>query len=547
MDEKSDQHGGEIIGQVLKAHGVDQIFTLESRSVCPILKGAEKSGIRVVETKHEVTAVSAADACSRMTGLPGISMISCAPGLSNTLAAIRAAVRAESALVLIGQSSSPIMKEEHLEITNQLNTLKPFIKWHGKVTRIRDIAYQLREALRQALHGTPGPVYIQFNLDVLHPFPVVKKELDRIGSNWYLNYYIQNLFAAGFDVGREIRPWPIEIPFPKKELVAKVVKSITKSERPVVVVGNQATLPPIEESKMSAILTELSIPTFCTGTAAGLLCKTSPISMRHGLEEAIEGADLVLLLGVSSEFKPRTSGRSDKLVFTVNRNKAILKANCAAFAASAFEAIHSDVGQFLVEVSEKIGRFAISQEWVNELKERNLKGDRLVRDSCLVGGAIEDSLPDGSIIITDGSDFSATVSACLGSKGTFLDSPASARLGASAGYAIGSKLARPESVVCCLREPSTMNYVMSELSTVTRSGISILNVTAIPSVSGQVTIVDPSTGVTITNLESAAEEAGCKGITVAANDVKGIKSTMDRAVTLIREGNTVLVNILGEK
>lgn len=532
---------------MLKAHGVECVFTLETRAVSPILKGAEKSGIRVVRTKHEVTAVSAADASARVTGLPGIALVSCAPGLTNTLAAVKAAVRAESPLVLIGQSSSPIMKEEHLEITNQLNTLKPFIKWHGKVTRIRDIAYELREALRQALHGTPGPVFIQFNLDVLHPFPVVKKELDRIGSNWYLDYYIQNLFAAGFDVGREIRPWPIEIPFPKKELVAKVVKSITKSERPVLVVGSQATLPPIEESKMAAILTELSIPTFCTGTAAGLLPKTSPISMRHGMEEAMEGADLVLLLGVSSDLKPGTSGRSDKVVYTVNRNKGTLKANCAAFANSAFEAVHSDVGQFLVEVSEKIGRFAISQEWVNLLKERNLKGDRLVRDLCPVGGAIEDSLPDGCVIITDGSDFAGNVSLCLGSKGTFIDSPTSAKLGASAGYAIGAKLGRGESLVCCLRDPSSMSYVMSELGTVTGAGVSILNVTAVPSVTGQVTIVDPSTGVTITNLQSAAEEAGCKGITIPANDVKGVRTSMDRAVTLTREGNTVLVNILSDK
>ena len=547
VDEKSDQHGGEIIGQVLKAHGVEHIFTLQSRTRSPILKGAEKNGIKVIETKHEVTAVSAADASSRLTGLPGIALVSCAPGLTNTIAAVKAAVKAESALVLIGQASSAIMKEEHLEITNQLKTLKPFLKWQGKVTRIRDIAYELREALRQALHGTPGPVYIQFNLDVLHPFPVVKKELDRMGSNWWLNYYIQNLFAAGFDVGREIRPWPIEIPFPKKELVAKVVKNITKSEKPVIIVGSQASLPPIEEAKMATILQELGVPTFCTGTASGLLPKTAPITMRHGMEEAIEGADLVLLLGVPSEFKSTTGGKSDKLVYTVNRNKATLKANCSNFGTSTFEAIHSDVGQFLVEVNEKIGRFAISQEWVTQLRERNLKGDRLIRESNPVGAAIEDSLPDGSVIITDGSDFATNVSSCLGNKGTFLDSPTSAKLGASAGYAMGAKLAKPDSVVCCLREPGTMNYVMSELSTCTRNNIALLNITAIGNVSGQVTIVDPSTGVTITNLQSAAEDSGCKGITVAAGDVKGLKGTFDRAVTLSREGNTVLVNVLGDK
>lgn len=551
VDEKSDQHGGEIIGQVLKAHGVEHIFTLQTRAAnksSPIIKGAEKNGIKVIETKHEVTAVSAADAASRMTGLPGVALISCAPGLTNTMAAIKAAVKSESALVLIGQSSSPILKEEHLEISNQMKTLKPLVKWSGKVTRIRDIAYELREALRQALHGTPGPVYIQFNLDVLHPFPVVKKELDRIGTNWWLNYYIQNLFAAGFDVGREIRPWPIEIPFPKKDLVAKVVKSITKSERPVIVIGSQASLPPIEDSKMSSILEELSIPTFCLGTASNLLPKSSPINMRHGMDEAIDGADLVLLLGVNSEFKSGSkSSNCQQIVYTINRNKETLKNNCKNFANATFEAIHSDVGQFLVEVNDKIGRFAISNEWVNQIKERNLKMDKLIKELDPLSTALNDVLPDtcNSVIITDGSDFANRVVKIVAAKGCIIDSAISCKLGSSAGYAIGAKLCKPEAIVIAVREPSTMNYVMSELSTATRNGVAILNVTAVPSVTGSVTIVDPSSGVTITNLESAAAENGAKSVSVAAGDVKSLKTSFDKAVTMVREGNTVLVNVLG--
>lgn len=132
MDEKSDQHGGEIIGQVLKAHGVEQLFVLDG-SKSTILKGAEKNGVRVIRTRHEVTAVAAADANSRLTGLPGVALVSSAPGITNTVAAVKAAAKAESALVLIGESSSPICKGENMDVLNQMATFKPITKWTGKV------------------------------------------------------------------------------------------------------------------------------------------------------------------------------------------------------------------------------------------------------------------------------------------------------------------------------------------------------------------------------------------------------------------------------
>ena len=71
MEPKSPRHGGELVADVLKAHGVRFVFTLAGGHISPILVAAEKVGIRVVDTRHEATAVFAADAVSRLSGTAG--------------------------------------------------------------------------------------------------------------------------------------------------------------------------------------------------------------------------------------------------------------------------------------------------------------------------------------------------------------------------------------------------------------------------------------------------------------------------------------------
>lgn len=541
MDEKSEQHGGEIIGQVLKAHGVEHVFTLQNKSVAPICKGVEKNGIKVITTKHEVTSVAAADANSRITGLPGVVLMTGAPGINNTIAAVKAASAAESALLIIGCSSGPIMREEHLEITNQMKLLKPVVKWTGKVNRVRDIAYDLREALRQALHGTPGPVYIQFTLDCLNPFPVVKKELDRKGSNWYLNYYIQNLFAAGFDVGREIRPWPIEIPFPKKEQVSKVAKMIQKSSKPLIIVGSQSTLPPIEDSKISTILQDLGIPCFFEGTSRAILPRSHQLYLKHGLSDALNNSDLVLLLGLPGDYKAHKLSSRTPFV-TVNRNKRTLKANCVNFGDHGVQ-INSDVGQFLVELSEKLGRSSVPQSWVDEVSRKSIEGDSASRTSSPVAAVLDDVLPESSVIVSDNGELVASVSPVLQSKGPWVESSSLAKSTTLAGYAIGTKLGKKEAVVVSIVDSANCSYSISEVITCATHNIPLVTVIGNNNSTGKLVANDPSSNSPFASVESAVDSAGGKSLLVDGKDVKTLKVTLEKAISSLNEGSNVLVNL----
>ena len=81
--------GGAIIGGILASRGVKQLFTLCGGHISPILVGAESNGIRVIDVRDEVSAVFAADAVARMTGIPGVAVVTAGPGVTNTITAVK--------------------------------------------------------------------------------------------------------------------------------------------------------------------------------------------------------------------------------------------------------------------------------------------------------------------------------------------------------------------------------------------------------------------------------------------------------------------------
>ncbi|MGD9139083.1 MAG: thiamine pyrophosphate-binding protein [Desulfobacterales bacterium] len=84
-----DINSGDIIGRVLRKRGVKFLFTLCGGHISPILVGAKKEGIRVVDVRDEVNAVFAADAVGRLTGVPGVAAVTAGPGLTNSLTALK--------------------------------------------------------------------------------------------------------------------------------------------------------------------------------------------------------------------------------------------------------------------------------------------------------------------------------------------------------------------------------------------------------------------------------------------------------------------------
>ena len=148
-------HGGDLIASVLAAQGVPFLFTLCGGHISPILVGCKQRGIRVIDTRHEATAVFAADAVARLGGRPGVAAVTAGPGLTNTITAVKNAQIAQSPIVLLGGAPPSVLKGRGaLQDIDQMALLKPHVKWARAVRRVADHAVAVTLATSMVGGGT---------------------------------------------------------------------------------------------------------------------------------------------------------------------------------------------------------------------------------------------------------------------------------------------------------------------------------------------------------------------------------------------------------
>ena len=169
-------HGGDLIAEVLKTQGVEFLFTLCGGHISPILVSCKQRGIRVIDVRHEVTAVFAADAVARLTGVPGVAAVTAGPGVTNTMTAIKNAQLAQSPVVLLGGATATALKGRGaLQDINQMALFEPHVKWAKSVQKVRDLVPVLEEAFKISQGGVPGPVFIECPVDLLYDETIVRE------------------------------------------------------------------------------------------------------------------------------------------------------------------------------------------------------------------------------------------------------------------------------------------------------------------------------------------------------------------------------------
>jgi len=298
-------NGGEYIANVLRSHGVEFLFTLCGGHISPILKGAKDIGIRVIDVRHEATAVFAADAVARMTGIPGVAAVTAGPGATNTITAVKNAQLAQSPVVLLGGAAATVLKGRGaLQDIDQMALFKPHVKWAHAVTRVRDLAPTLRQAFQIARSGVPGPVFVECPVDLLYDESVIREWYaagtpngnglaDRV-LRAYLNHRARRIFAAA-DAAVDESVREVKSLAPSSEVVARSVKRIARAERPLLVVGSQALVDASQAEAVAAAVERIGIPVYLSGMARGLMGASHPLHHRHQRSKALREADLVLL------------------------------------------------------------------------------------------------------------------------------------------------------------------------------------------------------------------------------------------------------------
>ena len=490
-------NGGDSIARVLQSHGVEFLFTLCGGHISPILKGAKDLGIRVVDVRHEATAVFAADAVARITGIPGVAAVTAGPGATNTITAVKNAQLAQSPVVLLGGAPATVLKGRGaLQDIDQMALFKPHVKWAQAVTRVRDLAPSLAKAFHIARSGVPGPVFVECPVDLLYDESVIRewyaastpqgKSLSDRAVRSYLNYQAGRLFAgAGSSDIESIRE--VRAIAPTSDVITRAAKRIAKARRPVLVVGSQALVDSSHAAVVAAAVERIGVPVYLSGMARGLMGESHPLHHRHQRTKALREADLVILAGVPSDFRLNygQNVRRSACLISANRSAIDLKRNRRPDISAL-----ADAGLFLRALAEVLKPDSSKnwEEWQELLLDRDREREAEIDSNAAKSGeyinpvnlcrSIDAQLPDNSVIVADGGDFVGTASYIVKPRKplSWLDPGVFGTLGCGAGFALGASLCRPDHEIWVIFGDGSVGYALAEFDTFVRHNIPVIAV-----------------------------------------------------------------------
>ncbi len=562
--------GGEITAQVLKKQGVNFIFTLSGGHISPILVGAKKQGIRVIDVRQESTAVYAADAIGRLTGIPGVAAVTAGPGITNSITAIKNAQMANSPLILLGGAAATILKGRGaLQDIEQIKLFKTLVKWATTIKRYCDIIPTIEEAFDVAKSGIPGPVFVECPIDLLYDEALVRKWYgEYMGDaktkedkaiSLYLRTHVDKLFACSnenmsFSDPKATVPYSID----QKQL-SQTISYLQSSKTPILVLGSQVMFRTIEVNNLAEAIEKLKIPVYLSGMARGLLGDVNPLNLRHKRSAALKKADLIILAGIELDFR-LNYGRAlnpEAIYISINRSAESLKKNLKPSLG-----IQADPSGFLIELSRKFESEKLTwDEWMNELYDREKLREREIQqfadlktehiNPLLLCREINKALDEDSIIIGDGGDFVATASYLVKPKEplSWLDPGPFGTLGVGAGFALAAKLVRPESEVWLIYGDGAAGYSIVEFDTFVRHDVPIIAVigndagwTQISREQVEYLKDDVGTVLTYNDYHLVAEGYGGKGLFLDSK--KKIEETLHNAKKIAKCGSPVLINAL---
>lgn len=269
--------GMQIMVEALKQNNVDTIYGVVGIPVTDLARYAQKEGIRYIGFRHEQNAGNAAAITGYLTKKPGILLTVSAPGFLNGLVALANATTNGFPMIQISGSSDRAiidLEQGDYEGLDQLNIAKPFAKAAYRINRPEDIATGLARAVRAAVSGRPGGVYLDLTTAML------AATMDKTAAK-------QTLFVP-------IDPAPAVIP--SRESIERALKLLQSAKQPLVILGKGAAYAQADE-EVKNFLEQTGVPFLPMSMAKGLMPDDHPQSAAAVRSFALENADVVMLLG----------------------------------------------------------------------------------------------------------------------------------------------------------------------------------------------------------------------------------------------------------
>ncbi len=458
---RAEGHGGTLALEVARAHGVDTMFTLSGAHVFPLYDAAVKTGepMRLVDVRHEQTAVFAAEATAKLTRRPGLAVLTAGPGVTNGISAVTTAhFNGSPVLVMGGRAPGFRWGSGSLQELDHPPLLAPVTKHAATVHSVEAIPEEVDNALRTATEPHRGPVFLDVPMD--------------------------QLFSRA-EVDLPPAPTPgAALPDPGD--VEAVGRLLAGAQRPVLVLGSDVWSDGAEGAALE-LAEAAGIPVVTNGMGRGIVPAGHPLLVTRARGAAFGGADLVVVAGAPLDFRLGFGAfGSDTPAAVVHlADSPGQVARHVELAGSASGDLSLVLGGVL-EAWTRSARSASYEPWTSLLQtavRAAVESDRdlLASDSdpvhpARIYGELTSRLADDAVVIGDGGDFVSYAGKYVDAKapGGWLDPGPYGCLGTGLGYAIGARLARPSGQVVLMLGDGAAGFSLMDVDTLVRHGLPVV-------------------------------------------------------------------------
>jgi acetolactate synthase I/II/III large subunit len=459
-------HGGQLATAVARAHGIETMFTLSGAHVFPLYDGAVKGDppMRLIDVRHEQSAVFAAEAMAKLTRVPGLAVLTAGPGVTNGVSAVTTAHFNGSPLLVIGgRAPQGRWGSGSLQELDHPPLLAPVTKHAGTVDSVDKIAAAVDSALRLASTPHRGPVFLDVPMDQLFSHATVDPPPARA---------------------------PEEAP-PDPDAVNRIAMLLAKASRPLLVLGSDVWTDGAESAARHAAET-IGLPTITNGMGRGMLPAGHPLLVTRARSKAFRSADLVIVAGAPLDFRlgygvfGGKDGAAPASVCHLADSPGQLARHVELAGGAAGNL--TLVLDGLVTAWERQPARADITGWVAELRgiaDAAMAADASELDSdadpihpARIYRELSHMLSDDTVIIGDGGDFVSYAGKYIEPRqpGCWLDPGPYGCLGTGLGYAIAARIARPSAPIVLLLGDGAAGFSLMDVDTLVRHQLPVVMV-----------------------------------------------------------------------
>jgi len=488
MTEKIEpKKGGDLLIEVLLQEKVKYLFGIPGGQLLTmydaIYKWGRKKGIDTIMVRHEQAGAHAADAYARVTGELGVCFGTVGPGVTDMVPGVGAAWSDNTPLLVMGaQIKRELDGKSSLQgDVDQLTLMKPITKAQFQIQNIDEIPKIITKAIKLALSGKKGPVYVDIREDALIANIPIDKEYNLLSPDQYR---------------------PIGKVSGDSNLIDKAVELLKVAKKPLIICGSGVISDDASES-VKKLSQQYSIPAGTTFAGVGSVSSNVDTYLGASLNsDALMNAamysDLVISIGCKWDYSlsfgsPPLWSKEQQLIqididpAEIGKNRPVdvgIVGNCNIVVDQLLEKMEKDLPK------DKATEWAQWNTEQQSYKEKQIKkymrkynSDKVpIQPQRLVKEVLE-FMPEDAILIADGGDIAVFATEQIDLykprlPRTTIASVGMGHLGSGIPFALGAKLARPDKMVGVLNGDGSFLFNVQELETAVRYNLSIVVVIA---------------------------------------------------------------------